>query len=125
VEGFATSRIDDLPQIWDGWAKLVRNGLGISSFACNVIDVPPSTRCLDHTEAATGQEELYLALHGEGTLLIGPGEDADAERVVVSSETVTLVAPETRRRFLSGAEGCRLLVVGGTPGTVFVPVDME
>lgn len=125
MDGFATSRIDDLPQIWDGWGKLVRTGVGISSFACNVIDVPASTRCLDHTEAATGQEELYTALDGEGTLLIGPGEDADAERVLVSNETVTRVAPETRRRFLSGAEGCRLLVVGATPGKVFVPVDME
>jgi hypothetical protein len=125
MEGFTTSRIDDLPQIWDGWGKLVRNGVGITSFGCNVIDVPASTRCLDHTEAESGQEELYTALRGEGTLLIGLGEDVDAERVVVSSDTVTRVAPETRRRFLSGPDGCRLLVVGGTPGKVFVPVDME
>ena len=125
MDGYSTSRIDDLPQIWDGWGKLVREGLGLSSFGVNVIDVPPSTRCLDHTEAATGQEELYTALRGQGELLIGEGEDDAAERVPVSSETVTRVAPETRRRFLSGPDGCRLLVVGGVAGQVFVPTPMD
>ena len=91
----------------------------------NVIDVPADTRCLDHTEAATRQEELYTALRGSGELLIGEGDDADAVRVAVSSETVTRVAPETRRRFLSGPNGCRLLVVGGVAGEVFVPTPME
>jgi hypothetical protein len=125
MDGYSTSRIDDLPQIWDGWGKLVREGLGLSSFGVNVIDVPASTRCLDHTEAATGQEELYTALRGRGELLIGEGEDDAAERVPVSSETVTRVAPETRRRFLSGPDGCRLLVVGGVAGQAFVPTPME
>ena len=125
MDGYTTSRIDDLPQIWDGWGKLVREGLGLSSFGVNVIDVPASTRCLDHTEAATGQEELYTALRGHGELLIGEGEDDAAERVPVSSETVTRVAPETRRRFLSGPDGCRLLVVGGVAGQAFVPTPME
>ena len=89
MDGYSTSRIDDLPQIWDGWGKLVREGLGLSSFGVNVIDVPADTRCLDHTEAASRQEELYTALRGSCTLLIGEGDDADAERVPVSSETVT------------------------------------
>ena len=125
MDAYSTSRIDDLPQIWDGWAKLVREGLGLSSFGVNVIDVPAETRCLDHTEAATRQEELYTALRGSGKLLIGEGEDADAIRVAVSSDTVTRVAPETRRRFLSGPDGCRLLVVGGVAGEVFAPTKME
>ena len=125
MDAYSTSRIDDLPQIWDGWGKLVRKGLGLSSFGVNVIDVPAETRCLDHTEAATRQEELYTALRGSGELLIGEGEDADAIRVAVSSDTVTRVAPETRRRFLSGPDGCRLLVVGGVAGEVFAPTKME
>jgi hypothetical protein len=125
MDGYATRRIDDLPQIWDGWGKLVREGLGLSAFGVTVIDVPPQTRCLDHTEQATQQEELYTALRGEGTLLIGAGHDDAADRVVVSSETVTRVAPESRRRFVSGPDGCRLLVVGGVPGGVYVPVAME
>jgi hypothetical protein len=125
MAGYSTSQIDDLPQIWDGWGKLIREGLGLSAFGVNAIDVPPDTRCLDHTEATTRQEELYTALRGSGTLLIGEGDDADAERVVVTSETVTRVAPETRRRFLSGPDGCRLLVVGGVAGEPFVPTPME
>jgi hypothetical protein len=125
MNDYSTSRIDDLPQIWDGWGKLIRDGLGLSAFGVNAIDVPPDTRCLDHTETSTRQEELYTALRGSGTLLIGDGEDADAERVAVTSETVTRVAPTTRRRFLSGPEGCRLLVVGGVVGQAFIPTPME
>ena len=48
-----------------------------------------------------------------------------AERVEVTGETVTRVGPETRRRFLSGPDGCRLLVVGGVAGQAFVPTPME
>ena len=37
---YSTSRIDDLPQLWDGFAKLVRKGLGIEAFGVNLMDVP-------------------------------------------------------------------------------------
>jgi len=125
MDDYSTSRIDDLPQIWDGWGKLIRDGLGLAAFGVNAIDVPPDTRCLDHTETESMQEELYTALRGSGTLLIGEGDDADADRIEVTSETVTRVGPTTRRRFLSGPDGCRLLVVGGVAGKAFVPTPMN
>ena len=42
MDAYASSRIDDLPQIWDGFGKLVRAGLGITAFGVNVMDVPAS-----------------------------------------------------------------------------------
>jgi hypothetical protein len=115
MEPYVTSRIDDLPDLWDGFARLVRKGLGITAFGVNVMDVPPDYTTRDHTEADSGQEELYTALGGSGWLLVGP-EDDEVE-LLISPDTVTGVSPDTRRRFRSGPDGCRLLIVGNRPGS--------
>jgi hypothetical protein len=118
---YSSSRIDDLPTIWDGMCKLVRSGLGLSAFGANVLDIGPDYTTTDHTESATGQEELYLVLRGSATLLIGAaGEEQSVELV---PEVVARVAPEARRLFHTGPEGARLLIIGGAPGQVYEPQD--
>jgi hypothetical protein len=121
ADTYTSSRIDDLPSIWGGMCKLVRTGLGLSAFGANVLDIGPDYTTTDHTESATGQEELYLVLHGAATLLIGPaGEEQSVELV---PEVVARVAPEARRLFRTGPEGARLLIIGGAPGQVYEPQD--
>jgi quercetin dioxygenase-like cupin family protein len=110
--GFRASAIDDLPQIWDGWGKLVRSGLGISAFGVQIMDYPAGHTTVAHTEEDTGQEELYLALRGSGEVLIGDGE----ERLVLDPEHVVCVEPGTNRTLEAGPEGLRVLCVGGVPG---------
>jgi hypothetical protein len=118
---YSSSHIDDLPSIWDGMCKLVRPGLGLTAFGVNVLDIGPDYTTTDHTESETGQEELYLVLHGSATLLIGPaGEEQGIELV---PEVVARVAPEARRLFRTGPEGARLLIVGGAPGQAYEPQD--
>ena len=67
----AGSAIDDLPQIWDGFAKLVRTGLGISAFGVQIMDLPPDYTTAAHDESDTGQQELYVALAGGGAVVAG------------------------------------------------------
>jgi hypothetical protein len=120
-DAYSSSRIDDLPSIWDGMCKLVRAGLGLSAFGVNVLDLAADRVTTDHTEVASGQEELYLVLSGSATLLIGqPGEE---ERVELVPEVVARVAPEARRLFHVGPDGARLLIVGGVPGKAYEPQD--
>jgi hypothetical protein len=120
-DAYSSSRIDDLPSIWDGMCKLVRSGLGLSAFGVNVLDLEAGKLTTDHTEVASGQEELYLVLHGSATLLVGPpGEE---ERVELVPEVVARVAPEVRRLFQVGPDGARLLIVGGESGKAYVPQD--
>ena len=40
------SAIDELPTLWEGFAKLVGAGLGVTAFGANIMDLPPdySTR---------------------------------------------------------------------------------
>ena len=118
---YSSSRIDDLPSIWDGMCKLVRPGLGLSAFGVNVLDIGPDYTTSDHTESESGQEELYLVLRGSATLLIGPA--GEEERVELVPEVMARVAPEARRLFRTGPEGARLLIVGGAPGHAYHPQD--
>ena len=116
-DAYASSRIDDLPSLWDGMCKLVRAGLGVSAFGINILDIAPDYTTSDHTESQSGQEEVYLVLRGSATMLVGdPGEE---ERVELGPDMVARVAPEARRLFKTGPDGARLLIVGGAPGQAY------
>ncbi len=122
ADAYSSSRIDDLPALWDGMCKLVRAGLGVTAFGVNVLDIGPDYVTSDHTETTSGQEELYLVLRGSATMLVGaPGEEERVE--LTAGEVVARVAPEARRLFQTGAEGARLLIVGGAPGRAYEPQE--
>ena len=107
---YTASTIDGLPQLWDGLAKLVREGLGITAFGVQIMDLPPNYTTDAHDETETGQEELYIALRGHGAVII------DDAGVLLDGEHVVVVPPQTARTLTSGPDGLRVLCVGGTPG---------
>jgi uncharacterized cupin superfamily protein len=112
------ARIDELPGLWDGFARLVRPGLGLSAFGANVMNLPPDYETKSHDESGSGQEELYVCLAGSGAVVIDGGEDLplDADRLAA-------VGPDTARTLKSGPEGLRVLIIGGTPGQAYEPPD--
>jgi len=112
--GIAASAIDDLPQIWDGFAKLVRAGLDISAFGVQIMDLPPDYTTASHDESETGQQELYVALHGAGAVVAGE------HRLPLDPEHLVRVNAGVDRALTSGPEGLRVLCVGGVPGTPYV-----
>jgi uncharacterized cupin superfamily protein len=112
-------RYDQMPGIWGGFARLVRPALGITSFGCNVMNLPPDYATKPHDERETGQEELYVALAGSGAVVVGEAE----ERLELDPEHAVRVGPETSRTLVSGPEGMRVLIVGGTPGQAYVPLE--
>ena len=112
--GIAASAIDDLPQIWDGFAKLVRTGLGISAFGVQIMDLPPDYTTAAHDESDTGQQELYVALRGAGAVVAGE------RRLPLDTEHLVRVDAGVDRVLASGPEGLRVLCVGGVPGAPYV-----
>ena len=116
---FTSVPIDELPTIWDGWAKLVRAGLGITAFGVQIMDMPPNHTTRSHDEGSTGQEELYLALRGSGEIVIGP----DDERLPLDTEHVARIGPSVSRSLVAGPEGLRVLCVGGVPGAPYTPPE--
>ena len=112
--GIAASAIDDLPQIWDGFAKLVRAGLEISAFGVQIMDLPPDYTTASHDESDTGQQELYVALRGAGAVVAGE------QRLPLDPEHLVRVNAGVDRALTSGPEGLRVLCVGGIPGGPYV-----
>jgi uncharacterized cupin superfamily protein len=112
------AHIDELPGLWDGFARLVRPGLGLSSFGANVMNLPPDYETKAHDESDSGQEELYVRLAGSGALVVDGGND-----LPLDADHLAAVTPDTSRTLRSGPEGLRVLIVGGTPGKAYEPPD--
>jgi hypothetical protein len=110
----AASAIDDLPQLWDGFAKLVRSGLDITAFGVQIMDLPPDYTTAAHDESDTGQQELYVALRGAGAVVAGE------ERLPLDGEHLVRVNAGVDRVLTSGPDGLRVLCVGGIPGAPYV-----
>jgi len=112
------ARIDELPGLWDGFARLVRPGLGLSAFGANVMTLPPDYATKSHDESASGQEELYVRLAGSGTVVLDDGTE-----LPLDAEQLAAVGPGVSRTLKSGPEGLRVLIIGGTPGKAYEPPD--
>jgi hypothetical protein len=106
--------IDDLPTLWDGFAKLVRTGLQVSAFGVQIMDLPPDYTTAAHDESDTGQQELYVALRGSGAVVAGD------TRLPLDPEHLVRVDAGVDRVLASGADGLRVLCVGGVPGEPYV-----
>ena len=105
-----------------GWLKRARAELGVSSFGIAVVDLPPgATRYPEHDHRGDRQEEVFLLLRGTASLELDGGE----QRVELDDETFVRVGPLVRRKLSSGADGARVLILGGTPGEPYDPPDFS
>jgi mannose-6-phosphate isomerase-like protein (cupin superfamily) len=110
--------IDQLPALFDGVIKLARSALDVRAFGMQVIDLPPSYTTDSHDEIATGQEELYVALSGEGAVDVN-----EWGSLALEPGRLLVVPPACARTLRSGDAGVRVLVMGGTPGQAYVPPE--
>lgn len=99
--------------------------LGVSSFGISIVDLEAGAETYpehDHSEEGLGgqmfakrpqqlgQEEVYLALRGSGTV------EAGGESFPIDADHAVRVDPDVVRKVLPGPDGLRLLAIGGTPG---------
>jgi mannose-6-phosphate isomerase-like protein (cupin superfamily) len=99
--------------------------LGVTSFGISIVDLEAGAETYpehDHSEEGIGgqmfakrpqqlgQEEVYLALRGSGTV------EAEGESYTLDVDHAVRVGPGVVRKVLPGSEGLRLLALGGTPG---------
>jgi hypothetical protein len=105
-------------------------GLGVSSFGISIVDLAAGANDYpehDHSEEGIGgkmfakrpqqlgQEEVYIALSGSGTL------EADGKRYPIDGEHIARVGPGVKRKIVPGPGGIRLLALGATPGEAYQP----
>lgn len=114
MSGYAVKSIDEMEAVYMGAFKRARAELGVESFGMQVIDMPAGFEGYpEHGHAEDGQEEVYVALRGGGEIEI------DGERFPLDGEHLARVGAGVRRKVWPGAEGVRLLVLGGVPGRVY------
>ena len=60
-----------------------------------------------------GQEEVYVALRGSGTIV------ADGQELPLDADHIVRVGPAVTRKVTPGPDGLRLLAIGATPGRAY------
>lgn len=103
-------------------------GLGVEAFGVSISDIEPGSETYpehDHSEAGIGgrmfasrpqqlgQEEVYFALRGSGTV------EAEGQSRPLDADHAVRLGPGVVRKILPGPEGLRLLSIGGTPGEAY------
>jgi uncharacterized cupin superfamily protein len=84
----------------------IRRALGATAFGINEVRLPADAAGVEHDEAETGHEEVYLVLDGSGFVTV------DGERVAVAAGDYLRVDAAATRQLLAGPEGMRFLAVG-------------
>ncbi len=111
-------RLEDFEAIFGGGFRRVRAGLGVTSFGLSVIELPPNFKSYpEHDQGHDGQEEVYTALDGRATFLVG------GEEVTLEPGVWIRVGPGERRKIVTGDEPVRVLAMGGTPGEPYTPPE--
>jgi mannose-6-phosphate isomerase-like protein (cupin superfamily) len=110
--------------------KFIRaaSGLGVGAFGISISEMAPGAAEYpehDHSEEGIGgkmfakrpeqlgQEEVYVALQGSGTVV------ADGEEYPLDQDHVIRLGPTVKRKVIPGEDGLRLLAIGGTPGKAY------
>ena len=84
----------------------IRRALGATAFGINEVRLPPGAAGMEHDEAGTGHEEVYLVLDGDGLVTV------DGETVSVTTGDYVRVDAAATRQVRAGPEGMRFLAVG-------------
>jgi quercetin dioxygenase-like cupin family protein len=93
----------------EGRRKQVAASLGAAAVRMNQFDSPPGFAGFEHDERESGQEEVYVALRGEGVLRVG------GEEVPLTPGRYVLVTAGETRQVVAGPDGLSYLVVGAAP----------
>ena len=111
---YTAKKLGEMEAAYGGGFVKARAELGVTAFGFQVIQLPPNYEDYPaHDHAESGQEEVFLALGGSGWI------DIEGERVELDGETFVRVGPEPKRKVHSGADGLRMLVIGGCPGEAY------
>jgi mannose-6-phosphate isomerase-like protein (cupin superfamily) len=119
MANYTAKKINEMEAAFGGGFVKARAELGVTSFGVQVIRLPPDYGDYpEHDHAEDGQEEVYVALEGSGSI------DIEGERVDFDKDTLVRVASGTKRKVHSGPAGLQILVIGGCPGQAYKIPEM-
>lgn len=112
-DGYSIKHVDDFEQMeGSGGAtwRLARKTLDASAFGFNVVDVEPGGQLPAHDETASGQEEVFIVLEGEATLIAGD------EELPAPAGTFIRYSPPVHRSVKNASDAPVRLLLIGVPG---------
>jgi hypothetical protein len=116
---YVRKTVRELSSRFPGVVKLVRREMGITAFGVQIFELPPDASGPLHSEALTGQEELYVNLGRSGWI------QAHEERLAFGPDTLIFVAPCIERQTVAGPDGLTYLCVGAPRGGPYRPPDQS
>ena len=96
---------------------LVRRTLGLETFGINMVDIGPGERIPEHDETGRDQEEVFLALDGDATLVVDGEEHALPE-----GSFARLDVHLTRTVANNGSEPIRVLICSAPRTSGYEPM---
>jgi uncharacterized cupin superfamily protein len=97
---------------------LARKSLGTSVFGFNLVEIGPGGEMPEHTEAESGQVELYVILEGEAVLRL-EGDEHPAP-----AGTFASIESSASRTILNRSEApVTAMLIGVHPSTDFKPAS--
>src|SRR3954453_10961149 len=103
MSGFTIVGPDEIEK--SGNWLLARRALGLEAFGMNMVDIAPGETIPEHDETARDQEEVFLALEGDATIVID-GEDHE----LPEGSFARLDPGVTRTVANNGSEHIRILI---------------
>ena len=117
MSGFTIVHLSDFERPFPKWA-LARKSLGLQSFGMNVVELPPGETIPEHDETETNQEEVFIVLSGEATMVID-GQDHPAP-----AGTFARLDPEPQRTVVNRSDGDVTVLIVSAPRTSgYTPPD--
>ncbi len=91
----------------------IRKALGATAFGINEVRLPPDAAGIEHDEAETGHEEVYLVLDGGGSVTV------DGESVTMAPGDYLRVDASATRQVRAGPSGMRFIAVGAQTAAAY------
>jgi uncharacterized cupin superfamily protein len=112
-EGYTVKSWDQFEQMEGSggctW-HLARKSLGAEAFGFNIVEIEPGGELPAHTEAESGQEEVFAVLEGEGTIVAGESEHP------APAGTFVRYGPEVNRTVRNDSDSTIRVLLIGVPG---------
>jgi uncharacterized cupin superfamily protein len=110
MPGFTIVHMDDLERPFPRWA-LVRKSLGLQAFGMNLCELKPGESIPEHDETGRDQEEVFVTLTGDATMVI------DGVEHPAPAGTFVRLDPEPQRTVVNKGDADATVLIVSAPRT--------
>jgi uncharacterized cupin superfamily protein len=110
MAGFTIVHLDDFDRPFPKWA-LARKSLGLQSFGMNIVELPPGETIPEHDETERDQEEVFVVLSGDTTMVV------DGQEHSAPAGTFVRLDPEPQRTIVNRSDAEATVLIISAPRT--------